>query len=332
MAKRGLIVGKFYPPHRGHKYLIDFGRAHVDQLNVIICQKPHERPSGELRAAWLREIHPDVNVILIDDVYDEQDSKIWAENSIRWLGFVPDVVFTSEDYGERFAAFLGCEHVLVDQTRTAVPISGTKIRFDALKYWDYLEPTVRGWYAKRICLVGAESTGKTTMARELAAHYQTNWVSEYGREYTEQRLALEGNFRWRSEEFIHIAQQQCELENLAARSANKVLICDTDAFATGVWHRRYLGERSLEVENIAARHRSPDLYLLTDVNTPFEQDGTRDGEMVREWMHHTFVEELTKQKRNYRYIEGTPEKRLEIAVLAINEILLSKTGEKHESN
>ncbi len=84
--------------YHGHKYLIDFAIAHVDKLNLIICQKPGEAPPGELRAAWLREIHPNVRVLLIDDVYDEQDSRVWAENSIRWLGFVPDVVFTSEDY------------------------------------------------------------------------------------------------------------------------------------------------------------------------------------------------------------------------------------------
>ena len=151
MAKRGLIVGKFYPPHRGHKFLLEASRAQVDQLSVIVCQKPNEEPSGELRAAWLREIHPDVNVLLIDDVYDEQDSKIWAENSIRWLGFVPDVVFTSEDYGDRFAFHLGCQHVLVDKARAIVPVSGTMVRAAPLWFWEYLEPPVRGWYAKRIC-------------------------------------------------------------------------------------------------------------------------------------------------------------------------------------
>ena len=116
MAKRGLIVGKFYPPHRGHKYLIDAGRAQVDHLSVIVCQKPHEQPPGKLRAAWLRAIHPDVNVLLIDDVYDEQDSKIWAENSIRWLGFVPDVVFTSVDYGDRFAVHLFIDRINFEST------------------------------------------------------------------------------------------------------------------------------------------------------------------------------------------------------------------------
>ncbi|HZS10074.1 MAG TPA: AAA family ATPase [Blastocatellia bacterium] len=321
MSRRGLIVGKFYPPHRGHQYLIDYGRSRVDELCVILCQKPGELPPGELRAAWLREIHPDVRVLLIDDVYDEQDSRVWAENSIRWLGFAPDVVFTSEDYGDRFAHFLGCEHVLVDQARAAVPVSGTKVRTDPLACWDFLEPPVRAYYARRICLIGAESTGKTTLARALAEHYQTVWVPEYGREYSERKLAEEGGYNFSSEEFAHIAGVQCERENEAARQANKVLICDTDAFATGIWHRRYMGERSPAVEAITASHRRPDLYLLTDINTPFVQDGTRDGEMIREWMHEMFVAELKAQQRPFQCLSGPLEERLGRAVEYIDEVI-----------
>jgi HTH-type transcriptional regulator, transcriptional repressor of NAD biosynthesis genes len=318
MPGRGLIVGKFYPPHRGHKRLIDFGRSRMDELSVIVCQKPGEFPDGELRAAWLREIHPDVNVLLIDD------SRVWAVNSVRWLGFVPDAVFTSEDYGERFAHFLGCEHILVDKNREAVPISGTMVRSNPLGCWDFLEPAVRAWYAKRICLVGAESTGKTTLAQMLADRYQTVWVPEYGREYSERKLAEDGVCYWRSEEFTTIAQTQCERENEAARGANKVLICDTDAFATGVWHRRYMVERSPAVEAITARRRRPDLYLLTDVGAPFVQDGTRDGEAIREWMHETFVAELTARRLPFRILRGSWQERYNTAVECIDEVIAGK--------
>lgn len=322
MTRRGLIVGKFYPPHHGHKFLIDSGRSQVDELSVIVCQKPHEQPPGKLRAAWLREIHSDVNILLIDDVYDEQDSRVWAENSIRWLGFVPDAVFTSEDYGDRFAHHLGCEHILVDKARQIVPVSGTKVREAPLRYWDFLEPPVRGWYALRICLTGVESTGKTTLAQKLAEHYQTVWAAEYGREYSERKLA-EGNNNWHSEEFTHIARTQCEREDELARQADKVLICDTDAFATSIWHRRYLHERSAEVEAIVASHRRPDLYLLTDVRTPFVQDGTRDGEAIREWMHAIMLEELTAQQRPFQFLSGSEQERFRKAVAIIDALLIA---------
>jgi HTH-type transcriptional regulator, transcriptional repressor of NAD biosynthesis genes len=325
MPGRGLIVGKFYPPHRGHKHLIDFALSRVDELSLIVCQKPGESPQGELRADWLREIHPTAQVLLIDDVYDEQDSRVWAENSVRWLGFVPDAVFTSEDYGDRFAHFLGCEHILVDKTREAVPISGTMVRSNPLGCWDFLEPPVRAWYAKRICLVGAESTGKTTLAQMLAERYQTVWVPEYGREYSERKLAEDDEYNWRSEEFTLIAKTQCEREDEAARRANKVLICDTDAFATSVWHRRYMGECSPEVEAIAAGHRRPDIYLLTDINTPFVQDGTRDGESIREWMHEAFISELSVQERLFHLLSGPLRERFRKAVEHIDEVIAGRT-------
>ena len=331
MTRRGLVIGKFYPPHRGHGYLIESARARVDELYVIVCGKPEHVPPGELRAAWLREIHPEARVLLVDDRLDPEDSRAWAEHTVGWLGFVPDVVFTSEDYGENYARFLGCEHVLVDRTRRAVPVSGTRVRLDPLGCWEYLEPPVRAYYAKRVCLVGAESTGKTTLARDLAAHYRTVWVPEYGREYSERKLGEDGEYRWRAEEFAHIAAAQCALEEAAARLADRVLICDTDAFATGVWHRRYMGgARSAAVEEIdASRVRRPDLYLLTDVDTPFVQDGTRDGELVRAWMHDAFVEELTARCLPFRHLSGTRPERLAAAVEHVDALLAGPADGVH---
>lgn len=312
--QRGLIVGKFWPPHRGHQYLIETARSQVDQLFVMLCQRPHEVPRGELRIAWLRELYPDVTFILVDDTLGDDDSKGWAENSVRVLGFAPDVVFTSESYGEPFAHYLGCAHVCVDQSRAAVPISGTRVRENPLGNWPFLSAPVRGFYAKRVCLIGAESTGKTTLAAQLAAHFDTTWVPEYGREYCEHKFAKNPNAGWTSDEFAHIAQTQRERENAAARECNRVLICDTDAFATSIWHERYIGSVSPQVEATARNHRAPDLYLLTDVNTPFVQDGTRDGEAIRDWMHARFIEKMTQQNRSFALLGGAFERRFEQAV------------------
>ena len=317
LGRTGVVIGKFYPPHRGHKHLIDTAAARVDHLTVIVCGKPEHAMPGELRAAWLREIHPEVTVLAIDDYYPDDDSQLWAELTIGWLGGRPDVVFTSEAYGEPYAHFLGCRHVAVDPARLAVPCSGTAVRADPLAMWDFLEPPLRGYLAKRVCVVGAESTGTTTLARALAAHYQTVWVPEYGREYSEARLARGDDSPWTTPEFIQIAGEQCHREELAARESNGLLICDTDAFATSIWHRRYVGTRSPEVEAIAAGCRY-DLYLLTGDEIPFIQDGTRDGEHIRHWMHETFVAELERTGRPYLLLRGPHQERLARAVEAID--------------
>src|SRR4051794_10710127 len=98
----------------------------------------------------------------------------------------------------------------------------------------------------RVVLTGAESTGKTTTARALAERYRTRWIPEYGRIYTE--WFHEPSDRWESNEFVHIARVQNELEDTVAPLVETLLLCDTDSLLTALWHERYLGRASYEVE------------------------------------------------------------------------------------
>lgn len=316
--RRGVVIGKFYPPHRGHKFLIDTATSRCQQVTVIVCGKPEDSIDAELRGEWMREIHPTAQVMVIDDRYDANDSQVWADNTIRWLGSAPDVVFTSEDYGNRYASLMGCQHMQVDKARVTVPCSGTAIRNNPWANWEYIEPPVRAWFARRICVLGAESTGTTTMAQALAAHFQTVWVPEYGRELSEIKLRR-GETEWRSEEFVHVAEEQSRREDAAARLCNRLLICDTNAFATVLWHRRYMGSHSEAVAQIAAR-RKYDLYLLTGDEIPFVQDGLRDGEHIRHEMHRWFVEALERQAVPRMSLSGSHEERLALAVARIEQM------------
>ena len=79
----GLVIGKFLPPHRGHSLLIDTACSCCDRVTVIVCAKETDPIPGEQRASWIQEIHPQAQVILIDDHYDPEDSQVWAENTIR---------------------------------------------------------------------------------------------------------------------------------------------------------------------------------------------------------------------------------------------------------
>jgi NadR type nicotinamide-nucleotide adenylyltransferase len=157
------------------------------------------------------------------------------------------------------------------------------------------------------------------MAMALAAHYQTAWVPEYGREYWMEKHRR-GEIEWRTEEFASIAYEQLRREDEVARDARFILICDTDALATSVWHERYLGVRSSEVASIAAP-RHYDLYLLTNVDIPFVQDGMRDGEHIRLAMHQRFIDALEAQERPYILLSGAHEDRLRVATEAIDALL-----------
>jgi len=326
---RGLVIGKFYPPHKGHKFLIETALRAVDRLDVLVCVLASQTISGDLRQRWLQEIHPEANVIQIEDIGEDDNSEVWAAYTKRILGWAPDIVFTSEDYGDAYARFLGCRHVLVDHDRHHVPISASKIRSNPLAYWDFLEPCVRSYFVKRVCILGAESTGTTTLTQDLAEHYKTVWVREYGREYCE-NLASAGvdlwSYRWSGAEFTHIARTQIELEVKMAREANRLLICDTDALATGIWHERYMGSHSSEVDAIAAAHR-PWLYILTDDDIPFVQDGLRDGENIRKWMTRRFEEELIRRELPWMKVSGDRAHRLKSTTQKIDSLMIPRLQE-----
>ncbi|MFC7479674.1 AAA family ATPase [Luedemannella flava] len=237
----GVVIGKFLPPHRGHSYLIEAALAGADRVAVIVCERADDPIPAAARAALLRELHPAADVLVTpDDIPADEGavtSRAWAERTVALLtpryGAGPDVAFTSEEYGPRWAGFMGARHVSVDPARARYPVSGTAVRADPWGRAEYLSPGARAWFVTRVCVLGAESTGTTTLAADLAAHYGASWVPEYGREYCEKRLA-DGPIEWTSADFTHIARHQLADEDAAARQAGRLLVCDTDALATSV--------------------------------------------------------------------------------------------------
>ncbi|OEJ27587.1 transcriptional regulator [Streptomyces agglomeratus] len=346
--KHGLVLGKFYPPHAGHHHLVRTARERCERLTVLVCASSVESVPLDERVAWMRAAHPDADVVgAVDDIpVDITDPAVWDAHMAVFLAAVPgavDAVFTSEAYGEELGRRFGADAVCVDPDRTAFPVSGTAVRADPVRHWDFLETPVRAALARRVVVLGAESTGTTTMARALTDHYRarggvwehTKCVPEYGREYSERKLAALRAERpeadWTdvvfgTEEFPLIARRQCETEDAAAGTGSPVLFCDTDAFATTVWHERYLGGPSPEVARIAARG-GQDLWLLTDhTDVPFEDDGLRDGEHLRPWMTERFREELTRTGRPFVTLRGPHEERLAAAVAAVDALLAGGWG------
>ncbi|MCX4968492.1 AAA family ATPase [Streptomyces sp. NBC_00654] len=339
----GLVLGKFYPPHAGHHHLVRTARDRCERLTVLVCAASVESVPLADRVAWMREAHPDVRVVgAVDDIrMDLTDPAIWDAHMAVFTGAVPepvDAVFTSESYGAELARRFGATSVLVDPGRTLFPVSGTAVRQDPAGCWDFLEPPVKAALARRIVVVGAESTGTTTLARALAEHYRarggiwarTGYVAEYGREYSEQKLAALRE-RWpgaqwedvafTTDDFPLIAKAQNAAEEAAARTGSPVLFCDTDSFATTVWHERYVGGRNPLVEEIADRVRHH-LWLLTDHGgVAFEDDGLRDGEELRPWMTDRFRSELTRTGREFIEVTGPRGTRLETAVAAVDAVL-----------
>jgi HTH-type transcriptional regulator, transcriptional repressor of NAD biosynthesis genes len=321
----GVVVGKFYPPHRGHRHLIDVAVSQSDRVTVLVVDGRDEDPPAEARAGWLRELHPDATVEVTRDIERDEDSVAWARATREAVGGQTiDGVFNSEPYGSAWAAAISdqqgsdCENVFVG--RGLVQISATQVRSDPAHYWDYIDAPVRAHYVKRVCIVGAESTGSTTLARSLAAACETLWVPEYGRTYTVEKFRIGTGDRWLPSDFLRIALEQNALEDRMAREAPVgIMFCDTDSLATALWEEVYLGSTSHAVWRAADAHGAPYvLYLLTDhAGIPWEDDGLRLGDETRAAMTQRFEEVLSTRGLPWMKVTGSQKERLHQALEGI---------------
>lgn len=368
--RHGLVVGKFCPPHTGHHHLVATAAGACDRVTVVVGGTPADPIAVMERTRWLADAladRPTVRVVAdLDDTYDLPPGSDWAEHARMFAAAtaraviadglsaeaaVVDAVFSSEPYGQVIAGRLGATHVMVDQDRVRHPVSGTAVRADIPGHWADLAAPARAGLALRVVVLGAESTGTTTLARDLAARLAerggpwagTAWVPEYGREYSAAKVQAARyqakavgapdpgieDVTWTPGDFVHIATTQRDLEDAAAGAGGPVLVCDTDAFATGVWLRRYLGQApavapwAAQVAAVADSRRH-DLYLLTDhAGVAFEQDGTRDGEHIRTEMTGWFVAALEASGRPYVWMRGERAARTAAAAAAVDTLIRS---------
>jgi len=174
----------------------------------------------------------------------------------------------------------------------------------------------------RVVLFGPESTGKTTISRHLARHYNTVWVPEYARQYLQDKWNNERK-TCENSDLLPIAKGQIKLENDLAKKADRILICDTDLLETKVYSEEFYGGYVDPILEKAANINQYDLYLLTYIDTPWEADDLRDRPEQRLEMFHSFEKALKKYNRPYILLKGDLKTRLEIAIKKIDEILES---------
>lgn len=152
IARSGLIVGRFNPPHLGHSYMIDWAAARVERLVVFVNTRDGELVPGELRAQWLADLHPNATVVEVRHDLDTDfgNEELWA----KWMALFrsrwphdsgPDVIFSSDPYVDGIAARFEATAVVVDADRVTVPISATQIREAPAAHLDRLAPAVRAW-------------------------------------------------------------------------------------------------------------------------------------------------------------------------------------------
>ncbi len=164
----------------------------------------------------------------------------------------------------------------------------------------------------RIAITGPESTGKSTLAAQLAEHYGTVWVPEYAREYLD-KLGRP----YEKNDLIEIAKGQIVHEKKAVCRARRFLFCDTDLTVIKIWYEYkygaldpYLAQKYAEI--------SYDQYLLTGIDLPWQYDSQREHPEKRRFFFDWFERELKARKACYAVIHGTKEERLKNAIKVID--------------
>lgn len=172
---------------------------------------------------------------------------------------------------------------------------------------------------KKVVITGPESTGKSTLAKALARHFNTEWTPEYAREYIG---AL--NRGYVQEDIEIISKVQLVREQNQLLLAQEVLFCDTDLIVCKIWSEFVFGTCSQWILDRIHDHKY-DLYLLMDIDLPWEDDPQREHPLQRKELFNLYVTELERLEQPYEIISGIGEERFNRAIEVIkNRSLIEK--------
>lgn len=336
--RQGLVVGKFCPLHHGHMHLIQAALDACEEVLVISYTKPEfDQCAPPTREAWIERLFPQVRRLVIDDAI------LLAECSRRgidplmpvpandapdalhreftgWLCWalaetVVDAVFTSESYGDGFATTLSeyfsartgrrvdVAHVSVNPARSTIPVSGSLVRSDPHAFRRFLDPIVYADFVGRICILGGESSGKTTLVEALARELDTICVPEVGRTYWEARG---GHLVF--DDMRAIAEAQVNLENELVQRARQWLVCNGSALTTACYSMVDYGRLDPVVQALAEREYTATFVCAPDF--PFVQDGTRRDAAFRLHQHRWYLATLDRAGVSYVMLDGPLDQRV----------------------
>lgn len=171
----------------------------------------------------------------------------------------------------------------------------------------------------KIVVFGPESTGKTTLATQLVAHYNAVYVPEYARIYAAAKKTK--GLLLTEKDVLPIAEGQMQLENTLSSNASSLVICDTDLLETKTYASLYYPTFHNESLTKYANENTYNLYFLTYIDVPWKADGIRDMPMHREQTFMHFQNMLETNNKPYVLLRGSQEERLQKAITAIDKVL-----------
>lgn len=285
--KVGMYGGSFDPLHIGHIDVIIKAASQCEKLYVVLSySRERDNIPMEYRYRWIRNSfrHMDnIEIILLEDDaasksdYDRDD--YWEKGRDYVLSQIRanvDVVFCGSDYigTNRYESLYNCKVVYFD--RTIFPVSSSAIRSNPFENWEYIPKICRPYYTKKILFVGGESTGKSTIAENLALAYNTNFLEEVGREVCDYAGAEDLMI---ASDFYEILLKHKTKEMELIKQSNKLFFVDTDALTTKFFAQFLLEGEKKNTEYLAdaiTQINTFDLIFFLEPTVAFVQDGTRN--------------------------------------------------------
>jgi nicotinamide riboside kinase len=289
-------------------------------VHVLMLLGPDDPLPMHLRVGWLQELAPRVGIVPLDlpsaaalgegAPLAELKELLTSSPVLR-----PHALVGPGLRDRALARSLELAYLPVD-VPGPMP-SPEALRESPLRHWSHLPAPVRAHYARRVVVMGPESTGKTTLARELARRYNTVWTTEYLRVHLDAKQA-----ECTPDDLPKVVAGHRATEAVLARLANRVLFCDTDPLMTAVYSRFYYHEVPEWLEAAAVERRAAH-YLLLDADVPWVADPQRDQPHGRERILAMCREQLDRYGLPWTLLSGSWDERLRQACSLVDALFES---------
>ena len=310
--KIGLFMDSFPILHKGHELCIKYAKSKVDRLITVIYNSESSKIPLQIRTDWLRRIYPDMEIIASwIDFEGNQTSEVQIELLKKILKERKISEFATTENGlEHLCKTFGCEDIIKQSIKEKMQKAVSIIQQNSYKGLGYVDDIVYRDLITKVAFVGAQSTGKSTIAEAMAKKYNTSFMYEYGRYHWDvyQKDRIET-----IEQIEEITERHIAMEDERIKTANNFFFSDTCPIVTLRYAYDWHGKASEKLLKYAGEaEKRYDIFFLCGDDIPYADTPERDGIEQRKSFQSQIKSELLLRKIPYIELQGNLQERMDI--------------------